>query len=405
MGHTTPHLMEFTARHLSETPPAKKKVSVAHNYYMAGKNVRITLTPSSLTDRVNTPEYTDLDARLAAGGPDQGFPVDYIVNKAVSANGGDEVKIHWLNWPEKHIGPLFNMMASCGETCSGRKGAELDWFKISQQNYDPVTKTWPLEIPLTTTGLTTKFTLPTNLPSGQYLLSQTLIAMHSQDGPQYHVSAFEIDFKGTGATLPKRTMTIPAMYTEHRNDVTQFRFMVDNPLCYDFGLFRVPGVPVYDGSDSSAGGRGNGAEEFVDQPLSVPSTCSWKSETVVGSILGASAGTSGGSSSSTNSNAPVGSLIAGPVKPSNAPPTAPKPSQAPPAAPPSGQPASGTSDKDCLSILTGCYKSAAAITDYTTSMSAHTRCDDDYSTCQARAPAKRLTKKHHRNRSHIATVW
>lgn len=97
-------------------------------------------------------------------------------------------------------------MASCGGTCSGKKGADLEWFKISQQNYDNQTKTWPINV--TTPGIETKFTLPTKLPGGQYLLSQTLIAMHSHDGPQYYVSAFEIDFESNGASLPEPRMYV-----------------------------------------------------------------------------------------------------------------------------------------------------------------------------------------------------
>ncbi|KAJ9114639.1 hypothetical protein QFC22_005514 [Naganishia vaughanmartiniae] len=299
---------------------------------------------------VNTPLFTDLDERLATGGPDEGFPATFpnIVNKAVPAKKGDLVKIHWLNWPSGHIGPILNMMASCGGSCKGKKGASLDWFKISQENYNPQTKKWPLEVPKGTLGIDTKFTLPTNLPRGEYLLSQTLIAMHSVDGPQYYVSAFEIDLDSDGRSLPDLTMKIPAMYTEHRNDVTQFPKMVDNPVCYDWGLFRVPGVPVYDKSDSIAGDSGgNGAEEFDDTPLIVPSTCSWRTETVVGRILGASVGTYIESANKVESDAPVGSSAAVIILPS----------LAAPAAPPSGSQASGTlatseaSGNDCTSIV------------------------------------------------------
>ncbi|KAJ9124933.1 hypothetical protein QFC24_002863 [Naganishia onofrii] len=301
------------------------------------------------------------------------------------------------------------MMASCGESCTGKLGADLEWFKISQENYDPQTKTWPLAIPTGTKGIDTKFTLPTNLPGGQYLLSQTLIAMHSHDGAQYYVSAFEIDLQSDGASLPDLTMKIPAMYTEHRNDVTQFRFMVDRPDCYDFGLFRVPGVPVYDGSDSIAGdSNGNGAEEFDDQPLTVPATCPDQvpPPTVVGSILGAPAAGSGKPSSPAASNAPGGKPVTPASQPPKAPPAATPSSQAPPITNPSSPQTGGAPDtsgtsgtKDCQGIWVSfdtvrfkgtesdhgkrlqvtCNAASASLKDYAASMTAHGKCDTDVS--------------------------
>lgn len=202
---------------------------------------------------------------------------------------------------------------------------------------------------------------------------------------------------------------IPAMYTEHRNDVTQFRFMVDRPDCYDFGLFRVPGVPVYDGSDSIAGdSNGNGAEEFDDQPLTVPATCPDQvpPPTVVGSILGAPAAGPGKLSSPAASNAPGGKPVTPASQPPKAPPAATPSSQAPPITNPSSPPTGGAPDtsgtsgtKDCQGIwvsfdtvrFTGtesdhgkrlqvtCNAASASLKDYAASMTAHGKCDTDVS--------------------------
>jgi hypothetical protein len=111
-----------------------------------------------------------------------------------------------------HVGGSWNMMASCGGSCIGKKPEDLSWFKISEDNYDPTKQPqhpkpwtakelgdpWPTFIESKTgveiiVGIARKFTLPTKLPGGEYLLSCTLLAVHSFDkgkaAPQYYPTA------------------------------------------------------------------------------------------------------------------------------------------------------------------------------------------------------------------------
>lgn len=95
------------------------------------------------------------------------------------------------------------MMASCGGSCKGKRPEDLSWFKISEGNYDPDTKVWPLAIPGPNKGIARKFTLPTKLPGGEYLLSCTLLAVHSAAAPQYYPTAWRIKLAESGVqTMP-----------------------------------------------------------------------------------------------------------------------------------------------------------------------------------------------------------
>jgi hypothetical protein len=101
------------------------------------------------------------------------------------------------------------MMADCKGSCKGKKGEDLEWFKISEENYDPKTHTWP-----TTTmkgapyGYLHKFTLPTNLKGGEYLLSTTLLALHSDKAPQYYPTAWQIKLESSGNIDPSPKMLV-----------------------------------------------------------------------------------------------------------------------------------------------------------------------------------------------------
>lgn len=100
-------------------------------------------------------------------------------------------------------------MASCEGSCDGKKGADLQWFKISEEGYDVTNHAWPTTIKKAAPyGYTRQFTLPTNLEDGQYLLSSTLLALHSAAAPQYYPTAWQIDYKGTAS---KRVTPSPQM--------------------------------------------------------------------------------------------------------------------------------------------------------------------------------------------------
>lgn len=150
-------------------------------------------------ERSNSPSrHAVLDGEMACALPDRADigPIDFLIDVLPEQVG--------------HKGGSWNMMASCSGSCIGQKAVDLSWFKISEDNYDPKTKEWPLSIPdkpqpdmpnRPVDGIARSFTLPTKLPGGEYLLSCTLLSVHSFEGtaqPQYYSTAWRIRLAESG---------------------------------------------------------------------------------------------------------------------------------------------------------------------------------------------------------------
>ncbi|GHJ84694.1 hypothetical protein NliqN6_1096 [Naganishia liquefaciens] len=211
-----------------------------------------------------------LTAALAIGGDGtndtRGRDIKSI---SATAKGGDTVTIlvERLTYipaaQTGHMGGSWNMMASCDGSCEGKTPEDLSWFKISEDNYDPSTKQWPLVIPGPGWGIARSFTLPTSLPGGEYLLSCTLLALHSAAAPQYYPTAWRVKLAASSVQMmPKFESNeigkIPDMYTKMRNDASTFNINQDLPE-----KFALPGVKIWRGSDSVI----KNAKDFVPKPI------------------------------------------------------------------------------------------------------------------------------------------
>ena len=76
-----------------------------------------------------------------------------------------------------------------------------------------------------------EFKLPTDLPSGSYMVKRELLAPFS--GQQFYPMAFQVDLESTGSTVPAPTGKFPDMYASFE------------PLNTDGPSFKYPGIPVY----------------------------------------------------------------------------------------------------------------------------------------------------------------
>jgi cellulase len=92
-------------------------------------------------------------------------------------------------------------MANCGKSCDGVKPGGLDWFKIGQEGFHD--GQWPNDRLSKSNEWGSQFTLPTNLPSGKYLLAHHMLALHSLGDPQFYPVAFQIDLKSSGTANPQ----------------------------------------------------------------------------------------------------------------------------------------------------------------------------------------------------------
>ncbi|ODO04956.1 hypothetical protein I350_05567 [Cryptococcus amylolentus CBS 6273] len=169
-----------------------------------------------------------------------------------NATAGDTVIVTWNTWPSSHKGSVTQWMAHCpDDLCAGTAGADMDWFKISQSSYDESSDSWPTDY--IAENLIWTFTLPTNLAAGQYLLRHELLAMHTTGAvshflPQFYPVAIEMQLETSGSTTPSPTGTFPDMYDSDDNMALTQNIYGGSALNAEF---VVPGVAVYDGSDST----------------------------------------------------------------------------------------------------------------------------------------------------------
>jgi len=173
-------------------------------------------------------------------------------------------------WPEGHSGPILVHMASCpSPSCTGEDATTLSWFAIHHSGYSTSTSTWPTDTLARSPGATFTAPLPTDLPSGPYLLRFELIAMHSVPA-QFYPWTVEIDLTSSGTSLPSSEYLgkFPDMYTkEGGNMALDFSLYTGNDLL----TFVLPGVPVYpggtsEGNDPLPSGSGAGVSKPAPKP-------------------------------------------------------------------------------------------------------------------------------------------
>jgi hypothetical protein len=92
-------------------------------------------------------------------------------------------------------------MAKCPGSCDGVPAGDLDWFKIGQEGY--VDGQWPTDRILPSNEYAQSFTLPTNLPGGNYLLANHMLALHTAGQPQFYAVAFQIALESAGTVDPQ----------------------------------------------------------------------------------------------------------------------------------------------------------------------------------------------------------
>ena len=183
-------------------------------------------------------------------------------------------------WPEGHSCPILVHMASCpSPSCTGEDATTLSWFAIHHSGYSTSTSTWPTDTLARSPGATFTAPLPTDLPSGPYLLRFELIAMHSVPA-QFYPWTVEIDLTSTGSSLPSSEYLgkFPDMYTaEGGNMALDFSLYTGNDLL----TFVLPGVPVYPGG-TSEGNDPLPSGSGVSKPAPAPEPGTVAEEPVVG---------------------------------------------------------------------------------------------------------------------------
>ncbi|PVH97502.1 lytic polysaccharide monooxygenase [Periconia macrospinosa] len=131
------------------------------------------------------------------------------------AAAGSEVTLRWTLWADSHIGPLITYMAKCPDTgCNGyMPGTDAVWFKIQEEGLSG--KTWASQALMKSPALA-KYTIPTCLKPGYYLVRHETIALHgafNYPGAQSYPSCHQLKVTGSGnATPASNLVAFPGAY-------------------------------------------------------------------------------------------------------------------------------------------------------------------------------------------------
>lgn len=93
--------------------------------------------------------------------------------------------------------------------------ADLDWFKVAEDNLDTATGTWGVDNVISGGGWHS-FVLPSCIAPGQYLLRIELIGLHGASvtgEAQFYGSCAQIEVTGSGGFTPSETAKIPGSYS------------------------------------------------------------------------------------------------------------------------------------------------------------------------------------------------
>ncbi|EJF57368.1 hypothetical protein DICSQDRAFT_149825 [Dichomitus squalens LYAD-421 SS1] len=126
---------------------------------------------------------------------------------------------------------------------SPEAGTGQTWFKVWEDL--PTFENGQLSFPLETSDQFT-FTIPKNLPSGQYLIRAEQIALHvasTYGGAQFYVSCAQVNVVNGGDGTPGPLVSIPGVYTGYEPGIL---INIYN-LPEDYPGYTAPGPAVWSG--------------------------------------------------------------------------------------------------------------------------------------------------------------
>jgi hypothetical protein len=166
------------------------------------------------TKNANSPveDVTSLDMVCNVGGIDADT---MAATETRTVKAGDQLGFK-VNAELGHPGPQAVYMSKAPTTANAYKG-DGDWFKIYELTYSEITAegiqwaTWPK------TGAIRNFTftIPEELPAGEYLLRAEHSGLHAAGaigGAQFYIGCAQINVESSGTGTPAPTVKFPGAY-------------------------------------------------------------------------------------------------------------------------------------------------------------------------------------------------
>ncbi|KAJ8508420.1 hypothetical protein ONZ45_g9301 [Pleurotus djamor] len=164
---------------------------------------------------------------------------------------GSAITAYWNTWPHPY-GPQLTYLAQCpGSTCTGVDATTLKWFKIDEagllsgtvgNGYWGAGKMVDQNSSWTTT-------IPSSVPSGNYLIRFETIAIHSLPAQLYPECA-QIQITGGGNRAPTAAelVSFPGAYSLSDPGLTTNLYTND---ALTQTTYIIPGPPLYGGASSA----------------------------------------------------------------------------------------------------------------------------------------------------------
>jgi len=181
-----------------------------------------------------------------------GNGADATASETITMHAGDLVHIDWRSgipgvlWPHP-FGVIMTYMGRCSGSASACDGTSIEFFKIAEQGLR-TDGTWALKE--LTEAHPANFTIPSNVPAGQYLIRHELLALHnamSDGGAEFYVACIQAKITGGGEFQPPSSdlAKFPGAY--QASDPGILVNIYNGITSYDY-----PGPPVVGASSSSS---------------------------------------------------------------------------------------------------------------------------------------------------------
>ncbi|KAF7530077.1 hypothetical protein PCG10_005053 [Penicillium crustosum] len=151
----------------------------------------------------------------------------------------------------QHPGPALVYMSKAPTTANKYQG-DGEWFKIHQESVCDKNKDFTKDAWCTYGKDRIEFTIPTNLPDGEYLIRPEHIGVHGAAGGQaeFYNSCAQVKVVGGGNGTPGPTVKFPGAY---KKDDPSFNFSIWN----GYKEYPMPGPEVWNGESDSSSASSN----------------------------------------------------------------------------------------------------------------------------------------------------
>jgi len=194
-----------------------------------------------------------------------------------TVKAGSAITAYWNQvWPHAY-GPMLTYLAQCpGSSCTGVSASSLKWFKIDQSGlisgtvYDGY---WGSGQMIAQNSSWTT-TIPSSVPSGNYLIRFETIALHSMPA-QFYPECAQISITGGGSLAPTaaQLVSFPGAYAQTDPGIT---IDIYGTAAQTQTTYVIPGPPLYGAASGASTGPTSTAKPASSSSSVKPSTTTAK---------------------------------------------------------------------------------------------------------------------------------